>query len=755
MGTYKIHITGIVQGVGFRPLVYNLAKKLKINGTVSNNNQGVIIHCSTCATCVETFLELIIKSQPKQAVITHSSIEKITNQEFEDFTIIKSICTESGNLLVTPDYAVCPDCLHELNNIGNKRLGYPFITCTNCGPRYSIINNLPYDRHLTTMKSFHMCPTCQEEYNNPIDRRFYSQTNSCPDCGISLTLFDSKKPMKPIHSGAEIKATVEALKKGAIVAVKGIGGYLIMVDALNSEAVKNLRKRKNRLSKPFALMVLDENKLNNYCTPTQTELLEWNSTSAPIVLFPARENNQLPLNNISPGLNEIGIMKAYTPLHVLLCKQFGGPLIATSANVTDSPIIYTDTNAQNNLNGFADLILSNNREIIIPQDDSVLRFTNNNQKITIRRSRGIAPNYFLNSNTPTLSNILAVGAMLKSAFAITQNGNVFISQYLGATNSYETQQAFTKVYQHLSNTLQFSPETIITDKHPAYFSTEWAEEMAESKKAQLHPVQHHEAHFCAVLGENNLWDEKVLGFVWDGTGLGNDNQIWGSETMVYEKGEIERVSHLPYQKHILGDKMVNEPRISALSFFSEIPEFGELLKEKFSTNEWKAYQNQLQTSSLYTSSMGRLFDAVSSILNICNTSSYHGEAAMLLESTANSCDRKYKLQPYPIQYKNNQLDLHKILRAIVLEMKKSAETHTIAAKFHQTLAQYVLHQSKLFGIKNIAFSGGVFQNKLLVELITKTLGDQFNIHFHKQLSPNDECISFGQLMHYKYINKSH
>ena len=754
MGTYKIHISGIVQGVGFRPLVYNLAKKLGIPGTVSNNNQGVIIHCSACSTCVDTFVDLIHEKQPEQAVITKTVVTQIKDSSYVDFKIISSKNSSSGQLLVTPDYAICPECNLELTDSGNRRFEYPFITCTNCGPRYSIINNLPYDRHLTTMHSFTQCKRCNDEYNDPTDRRFYSQTNSCPDCGISLQLFDTKNTSKPIHEGQEIKETVKTLQQGKIVAVKGIGGYLIMGDAKNAAVVQQLRQKKLRPSKPFALMVDHEERLTSFCSPTKSELKEWNSSVAPIVLFPINEITNLPTHIIAPGLKEIGVMKAYTPLHVLLCKSFQGPLIATSANLTDSPIIYSDKNALQNLNAITDFVLTNNRDIVVPQDDSVLRFTENGQKIVIRRSRGLAPNYF-SSGTTIKSNILAVGAMLKSAFAITQNENVFISQYLGATNSYETQQAFTKVYEHLKNTLQFTPEVIITDQHPGYFTTEWAEDLAFTTKIPLHSVQHHEAHFCAVLGENDLWNTTVLGFIWDGTGLGNDQQIWGGETMTYENGTILRNTHLPYHKHILGDKMVTEPRISALSFFGVFPEAQSILKEKFNTNEWKAFQNQITSSQLQTSSMGRLFDAVSSILNICNKTTFHGESAMLLEAMATSCSNPKKAKAYPVVLKNGQPQIDSMLQGILHDFKSGSKIEFIALKFHLTLVEIIALTAKASSIQTLAFSGGVFQNKLLVDLLIQKLGSTYQLNFHKQLSPNDECIAYGQLMHYQYTDKSH
>lgn len=754
MGTYKIHITGIVQGVGFRPLVYSLAQKLKIKGTVSNTNQGVIIYCNTCETCVHTFLQVILENKPPQAHITSSAIiPQEISQIFTEFNIVESDPSLMGDLLMTPDYAVCKDCIDELTLKENHRFNYPFITCTNCGPRYSIIKNLPYDREFTAMNSFSMCKNCKTEYTNPTDRRFYSQTNSCHDCGISLKLSQTQTPHIPIHTNNEIEAVTKALSNGEIVAVKGIGGYLIMADATNTKTIQTLRERKHRAAKPFAVMVLNEKVLLQYCTPTVHELEEWNSTAAPIILFDTSKKNILPQKVIAPGLNQLGIMRAYTPLHYLICENFGKPLIATSANITNSPIIYTDEDANENLAPIADYILSNNRDIIVPQDDSVIRFTRNHQKIIYRRSRGFAPNFL---NTVTFSTkSLAVGAMLKSAFAFTKNNHVFISQYLGATNAYDTQKEFIKVYQHLSSVLHFTPAQIISDKHPAYFSTEWAEQFAAKNKITHKTVQHHEAHFCAILGEHHLWNQKVLGFIWDGTGLGTDEQIWGGETIVYEKNSISRVAYLPYQAHILGDKMVNEPRISALSFFSGTPKSLNILRNKFSTIEWNAYLKLQKKSTLKTSSMGRLFDAVSSILNICNIASYHGEAAMLLEAQAALIPDYKNVKPYPVLMNQAHFEVSPILLAMMQDLELNVDISEISAKFHYTLVEIIALSAKNLQLSKLAFSGGVFQNSFLVAAIKDKLGDQYDLYFHKELSPNDECIAFGQLMHVQNIDKSH
>jgi hydrogenase maturation protein HypF len=753
VNTYRIHIQGIVQGVGFRPLVYRIAKKMNIQGTVSNSGDGVVIHCTSCPTCVETFVDVITKHPPEKAVITHVEFSETKSQEYSRFSIIESSDSGNGELRVTPDYAICPDCMNEVLDPKNRRFHYPFITCTNCGPRYSIITKMPYDRHLTTMEPFHMCESCTHEYNDPTDRRFYSQTNSCADCGISIAIVNQKGVEIDVEKINNIEFISRELAEGKIIALKGIGGYMLLADARNTTTIQTLRERKKRPHKPFALMVENSAELKKIADPTDYELHEWDSESAPIVLVKTKKNTHLPIKDIAPGLMEVGIMKAYTALHVLICREFGHPLIATSGNISGSPIIYSDKDALMHLSKVADYIVTHNREITIPQDDSVVRFTESAQKITIRRSRGLAPNFFSNSEI-TPQAVLAVGAMLKSAFTLTKNKIAYISQYLGATNSFETQREFTHVYNHVSGIVDFEPEVVLADSHPGYFTTEWAEDLAVNQKLQLHKIQHHEAHFCSVLGEHNLWAEDVLGFVWDGTGLGTDGMIWGGETMGYSNNTIERIGHFPYFTHILGDKMVNEPRISAFSIFNEIEGVHKHLNYKFTSTERSAYQKLLIRSELKSSSIGRLFDAVSSLLGLCDVSTYHGQAAMLLEAKATEYSGP-KLHPYPLEISTNELRIDDMLRQLVRDINLGKSTSEIAFRFHLTLAELVAQTARQHQVPRIAFSGGVFQNKLLVELIRQTLRDSHQLYFHNQLSPNDECISYGQLMHYQNIHKNH
>ncbi len=694
-----------------------------------------------------------MNNTPTKARIISHSITKIEDELFDNFKINNSFNTELGKIILTPDFAICENCENELNDKNNHRYAYPFITCTNCGPRYSIINKLPYDRESTTMHNFLMCKKCYTEYNSPENNRFYSQTNSCPDCGVELSEYENNFENEGNYSQL-INKIVDYLKQGKIVSVKGIGGYLLLADACNESTIINLRKRKNRPTKPFALMVNNEEKLKEIAIVSDIELKSWKSQEAEIVLLKVKDNidNIIASNQIAPNLNKLGIMRPYAPILKLISDAFANPLIATSANLSGSPIIYDDAIAKENLSKIADYILLNNREILIPQDDSVVQFSEKGTRIVLRRSRGIAPNYFGNPINND-DEIVAVGSLLKSAFTFYKNKQFYISQYLGNTYFLESQQAYEKTFTHIKNIINTNPKTVICDLHPGYYSTQFAESLSHSSKIKLEKVQHHEAHFAAVIGENNLINEQILGFVWDGTGLGNDGEIWGGEVFKLSNNQISRIYHSKYEKHILGDKMVNEPRISALSFFNNTNEAQSLLKKKFNDNEFSFYKKAINNSTLLTSSMGRFFDAVASILQLKDKNDYEGEAAMILESTASKYKgNPEKLKNYSFDIFNSEIDFISTKNEILFDVKNKVTESEIAMKFHITLVEIISEISIKQKLRNLAFSGGAFQNSLLINLIEKKLSKENNLYFHKQLSPNDECISFGQIIRYSMKN---
>ena len=757
MKTYHIHIKGIVQGVGFRPFIYKLAIEKNLKGWVNNATDGVHIHLNSSKDISKNFLQNILDNLPPLAVVTSYSIKEIKEQVYQKFEIIKSVSQTKPNILLTPDAALCKDCKEELYGKDNKRYHYPFITCTNCGPRYSIINKLPYDRIYTTMEAFQMCEHCNEEYNNPLERRHFSQTNSCPNCKIEMQLFEKGNLTENF---TDLNYIVEKWKEGKIIAIKGIGGYLLTCDATNIDTVSLLRIRKQRPTKPFALMYPNIDMTANDVYLFEDEKKELESFHAPIVLLNIKpkdqQNSALALKQINNGLQRIGIMLPYTPLYELLLKKFNKPIIATSANITDSTIIYQDKKAVDELVKIADIILMNNREILIPQDDGVIQFsTKHQQKITLRRSRGKAPVYINPNLKIPNETVLATGSMLKSVFGLLNFKNIYISQYLGNTASYDAQVNYEKTFNHFEKVFDTNIDAVITDKHPDYFSTRFGEEMAKNKAIKKLSIQHHKAHFYSVLGENNLLniDDKILGVVWDGTGLGDDGNIWGGEFFKYEKGKIDRVFHLNEFDYILGDKMAKEPKISALAIAYQVKGADRYLINKFSDTEWKIYKKLLQNNLLKSTSMGRLFDAVASIIFDFDIHNFEAEASMQLEKKAsefyysqnNSLDDSYlKNQILPDNF------VKFLLENIISELNQNIDKQFIAVKFHITLVEYIIRIAQRYGFDKIAFSGGVFQNALLIDMVIDFMKDEFDLYFHDEFSPNDEGIPFGQLMYYSH-----
>ncbi len=759
METQHIHIKGIVQGVGFRPFIFKLAIKKQLKGWVNNTTDGVHIQINANKNTTKNFLQNILNDLPPLAVVTEYHIKKTKNQEYQKFEIIHSVDKAKPNILLTPDAALCKNCKEEFFTKDNRRFLYPFITCTNCGPRYSIINKLPYDRINTTMDPFQMCDDCNKEFGNPLDRRHYSQTNSCTKCKIEMQLFENGNL---IGNFTDLDYIVSKWIEGKIIAIKGIGGYLLTCDATNSKAIALLRKRKQRPTKPFALMYPDSKMISEDVVLFEDEKIELESVHAPIVLLHLKPYNQqksgLALKEINSGLYRIGIMLPYTPLYELLLKKFNKPIIATSGNITDSTIIYQDDKAMEELSGIADIILMNDREILIPQDDGVVQFSmKNRQKITLRRSRGKAPVYINPYLKVPKETVLATGSMLKSVFGLLNFKNIYISQYLGNTASYDAQVNFEKTFHHFEKVFDTNIDAIVIDKHPDYFATRFGKEKAKENNAEIFSIQHHKAHFYAVLGENNLLniDEKILGVIWDGTGLGDDGNIWGGEFFKYEKGKIDRIYHLDEFDYILGDKMAKEPKISALSIMNLLDGSEQYLKNKFTDTEWKIYKNLLQKNRLKSTSMGRLFDAVASIIFGFDMHSFEAEASMQLEKEASMYYYSHNLSLDDSYINNSTLPdnfIDFLIKNIIFDLNHNIDKQFIAIKFHITLVEYIILIAQKFKFNKIAFSGGVFQNALFVDLVIKFMGDEFDLFFHNEFSPNDEGIPFGQLMYYSKRN---
>ncbi|RXP44941.1 carbamoyltransferase HypF [Lutibacter sp. HS1-25] len=744
--TYKITVSGQVQGVGFRPYVYGLATAFKLNGTVSNNEKGVLIFAQGDTENIKSFYRKLIHFPPPVSIIQNSSITEIDSLFFEDFQIVSSNKNGQLNLPLTPDFALCEDCKKELENSKNRRFNYPFTTCVNCGPRWAITKTFSFERNHTSLDKFEMCETCNKEYTNPKNRRFHSQTNTCSSCGIDLFLINSDGKTIETTGKNLFKKIAELLSKGNIIAIKNTSGYLLCCNAENETVVQKLRVQKNRPNKPFAVLFPSLKKLQKEVEISEKEIELLTSTESPITIISSKNyNGNLALNTIAPNLNQLGAMLPYTGILQLLANELSFPIVATSGNIHGSPIISENDEAFEKLGNVADYLLQHNLKIEHPQDDSVVKFSKKfQQKILFRRSRGFAPNY-LNISMQSDKKIMAMGADLKSSIAFYPNNHLYVSQYLGNLENFDVYNRFTAEINSFINLFEQEPEIVLTDKHPLYHSSKFGKELAKKTNSKTVEIQHHKAHFTAILGEHNLFKEKVLGVIFDGTGYGDDAQIWGGEFFNYEANTIERINHLAYFDWLLGDKMAKEPRLSLLSLASA--EMTEILAEKFTSNELKTYQSLKKINQLKTSSVGRLFDTVASLLNISDFNSYEGEAAILLENWIENYDLSV-CKNY-VTFEN--FSAHDIIQNIYKDLQKGISTKNIIANFLFTLANYILKYAKNKQYKYIAFSGGVFQNTTLVDMLIELAPKEIKLYFHKDLSPNDENISFGQMMYYLKI----
>lgn len=740
--TFHLQITGQVQGVGFRPYIYRIAELHQVNGQVRNDSEGVQMQFNYEGN-PDLFIQDILSNVPKQAKVEHYLVKQVPFEQFAGFKIVGSKPGLTKEVRISPDFGLCDQCILDLEDPSDRRYKYAYTTCTQCGPRYSIMSNSPYDRPYTTMGAFQMCPACRTEYGDPESRRFYSQTNSCPDCAILTTLYDHGKKVLT-EPEVCVEGTVKALESGQIVAVKGVGGYLLLCDAASHLAISTLRKRKLRPHKPFALMYPSLQQVVEDFQVSSSEHDALTSTVAPIVLLNRKQNtSQLQWEEIAPHLDRFGVMLPYAPLFYLILKKFGKPVIATSGNISGSPIVYQDQSALERLSGFADFILTHNREILVPQDDSVV-FYQEEQQVILRRSRGLAPSYYGNLPSDFVRKGIGLGAEMKSAFAISANNQLYISQYLGSLDSYDAQKTFNHVLKHLLGLTAVKPIKIYTDKHLDYHVNEFASGLA-TRKTSVESIQHHEAHFGAVLLENDLLnsDDQILGVVWDGLGYGSDNRLWGSEFFLLDHHTLSRKSHLRYFPYLLGDKMSKEPRLSALAVCARTEDIPLVIKKKFTPGEFAYFQKILTENQVETSSMGRLFDAVACMLGLIDQASFEGQGAMYLEALARKGTDEGT--SYPVLLSEGEIDFRPMITAILTDLTNQVRRADIAFRFHKTLVEVIRKVAEELAVEHLAFSGGVFQNGLLLELIKKSLGPAYHLYFHKELSPNDENIAAGQM----------
>ncbi|MGC1448969.1 MAG: carbamoyltransferase HypF [Candidatus Sulfotelmatobacter sp.] len=719
----RITLRGAVQGVGFRPFVYRLATELSLTGWVLNSSVGLVVEVEGPPPQLNLFEQRLEHERPKASVVTVHESAWLAAEGSTRFEILPSDNDSGKTVNVLPDLATCTDCREELFDPANRRFEYPFTNCTNCGPRYTIVIDIPYDRPNTTMRDFVLCARCREEYANPANRRFHAQPNACPVCGP--------------HLDGTVEDAVEALLQGKIVALKGIGGFQLLVDARNPDAVARLRQRKRREEKPFALMMPSLEIARAYCeiSPAELQLLE--SQAAPIVLLQPKPGTDIAWNvaHCSPYL---GVMLPYSPLHHLLMQDCRFPLIATSGNRSDEPIAIANDEAVARLKGIADHFLMHDRPIVRACDDSVVRLTRGRAGI-LRRARGYAPLGIHVSQI--LSPVLAVGGHLKNTVAIGVGQDVFLSQHIGDLESVEARGAFEKAINDLCRLYRFKPEAVVCDLHPDYASTHWA----ENSGLPVIRVQHHQAHVAACAAENNV-QGAYLGISWDGTGYGLDRAIWGGEFFHAEGNQFERIAHLRSFGLPGGDAAVREGWRSAASLLFEVfgaepehPDVGTQSQGKPRLDDPKVrYMLERRINVAPTTSVGRLFDAVACIAGVARENRFEGQAAMLLENEIGLLRTE---EAYPLPGG----DWSPLIQAVMTDRIAGVAVPLIAARFHNALVEWILEVAASAGPKQIVLSGGVFQNRYLTERAASVLESRgFVVHTHQRVPPNDGGIALGQ-----------
>jgi hydrogenase maturation protein HypF len=743
----RVRVDGLVQGVGFRPFIHRLAMQHDIAGWVLNTSGAVEMHIEGQTAALDRFLVDVREAAPVLARIESLVAERVAPEGFATFEVRVSAAAGAERLPVSPDVAMCANCARELLDPENRRYRYPFITCTDCGPRFTVIESMPYDRERTTMRAFTQCPACLREYTTPGDRRYHSQTNSCPDCGPSLWLERSGLADHIADGARALTTAAEFLWRGEVVAVRGLGGFQLAVDATSEAAVARLRERKHREAKPLAVMVasLDEARRFADVTPREAELLA--SAAAPIVTCRLRSDRVIA-PNVAPGLAHVGIMLPYTPLHVLLLKAAGVPLVMTSGNLTEEPIATGNEEARQRLSAISDAFLLHDREIVSRYDDSVMRVVDE-APVILRRARGLAP---LPVDVPIESPrpLLAVGPHLKNTFTLLHGRRAWVSQHIGDLENVETLEHFRAARERFESLFNVRPEVVVHDRHPGYLSTRLA---LESGLEPAIAVQHHHAHIAAVMAEHGRTG-PVIGVAYDGTGLGDDGNIWGSEILYADLAGFERLGHLRYAPLPGGDAAARAPWRVALGYLS---------LERCSPGEWPfivrgvdarehgVAEQQLErgVNSPLASSMGRLFDAAAALIGVRVRAQYEGQAAMELEALAS--DRRGHVLPYRLTSEGAGwvFDPMPMLCAMRARSALGEEAGTLAASFHDTVvvatAELVRKATAVTDCRTVALGGGCFQNARLLTSLRRTLTeDGYEVLIPRLLSPNDGSVSVGQ-----------
>jgi hydrogenase maturation protein HypF len=743
----EARVRGVVQGVGFRPFVHRLAIRHGLCGWVRNEAGAVRLFTQGAPPDVHDFLAALRAELPPLARIDALDVEETAARPLEGFRVIASDLTPVGRLPVSPDVATCPSCEAELFDPANRRHRYPFITCTDCGPRFTVIEAMPYDRERSTMKAFAQCPTCLDEYQDPTDRRYHSETNSCPVCGPSIWL-ESEDTESPPRAGTALAAAGRLLTQGKVLAVRGLGGFHLAVDATNEDAVARLRMRKGREAKPLAVMVRSLAAAERLAYLSEAEAALLTSRERPIVVLRRRPHAPLA-RQIAPRLDSVGIVLAYTPLHLLLLDRLGGrPLVMTSGNMSDEPIAMGNEEARLRLGSIADAFLLHDREIVARYDDSLVRVVED-RAVFLRRSRGYAP-MPLRLPVATAEPLLAVGPHLKNTFTLAQGDEAFVSQHVGDLENLETLEHFEDALARFEQLFRIEPRWVVRDLHPGYLSTRLAE---ESGLMELPAVQHHHAHIAAVLGEHGVTD-RVLGLALDGTGYGADGHVWGCELLEADLRSYERLAHLRYSPLPGGDLAARAPWRTLLGY-SSLDDDGRWAEPALASvppQELMIAHHQLRRriNAPKASSMGRLFDAAGAVLGIRLESAYEGQAAMELEGLARDGD--FEALSFPVMREAGELpvlDPLPLLASLAAERARGVPVGELAARFHATLAHALTELAAqlcaLRKLDTVVLGGGCFQNARLLSAVRRGLEDAgLRVLTPIVLGPNDGALSYGQ-----------
>ena len=747
----RIQVSGVVQGVGFRPFVYNLAQDLRLAGFALNSSAGVTIELEGELVQIDSFLHTLQHRPPPLARIAEVVISEIAPQGDHNFSIRKSLSREGEFSLVPADVGTCEDCWCDFTDPRNRRFGYAFTNCTNCGPRYTIVKDVPYDRPFTTMSSFRMCAECQAEYEDPRNRRFHAQPNACPACGPQLALLKAGE-VAPLTI-SDLAPVRRLLKEGQIVAVKGLGGFLLACDAKNEAAVVELRRRKRRSEKPFALMARDLSEIERFCFVSEEDRYALTSPRRPIVIMPGGPESEIAAA-VAPGNPTLGVMLPYTPLHYLL---FGGStderaefaaLVMTSGNFSEEPIVTSNEDAWEHLRPITDWFLFHDRDIYMRVDDSVVRCFEGRERV-LRRSRGYVPEV-IDLGRP-VKEILACGGELKNTFCLTKDHYAILSQHIGDLENYETLLFFQETLENLKKVYHATPTAVAYDLHPHYVSSRFALGLDLERKIG---VQHHHAHIASCMAENHLTG-KVIGVAFDGTGFGTDGQVWGGEFLVADFAGFKRHAHLRYVPMPGGGAAVRHPWRMAFSYLWDTfagkacPVVTQFVQH-VSARQISIVEAMLAGSvnAVHTSSCGRLFDAIASLTGIQHDVTFEGQAAIALECAATGSTT----ESYPFAIEEGspaRIDLRPMIVAIVEDLRTKRAVGEIAAVFHNTLAQVivevVLRIRKTEGLARVCLSGGTFQNHLLLERAVRGLRESgLEVFLHAAVPPNDGGISLGQ-----------